>query len=134
MAGEFVVVNHYLLRDLIDLQMWSGDVKDEILMRNGSVQTLNIPGELKELYKTVWELPSKALIDMAADRSIYICQSQSLNLFMEDPDVKRLSNMHFYSWGKGLKTGIYYLRTQPATKAQMFSIDAEKMGCLTCSA
>jgi ribonucleoside-diphosphate reductase subunit M1 len=134
LAGEFVLLNSYLMEDLADLDLWSLDTKDNILLHNGSVQNLSMPVELKRLYATVWEIPQKSLIDMAADRAVYICQSQSLNLFMEEPTVSKLSNMHFYSWKKGLKTGIYYLRTQPASKAQMFTIDAKKIDCLNCSA
>jgi ribonucleotide reductase alpha subunit len=125
LAGEFTVINKYLIRDLINLGMWSVDLKNRILLGNGSIQHITeIPQTIRDLYKTAWELKQRVLIDQSADRGIYICQSQSLNLFVEDPDFTRLSNMHFYAWKKGLKTGMYYLRTRPKAKTMAFSIDA----------
>ena len=126
LAGEFVVVNKYLINDLIELNLWSEDLKNEIIKNNGSVQNVDcIPDNLKSIYKTVWEIGNKALINNAAIRGKYICQSQSLNLFMDKPDFNKLSSMHFYSWSKGLKTGIYYLRTKPVAQAQQFTIEPE---------
>jgi ribonucleotide reductase alpha subunit len=124
LAGEFIIVNKYLIKDLIKLGIWSNELKDKIILAEGSIQDImEIPEELRNLYKTVWEIKQKTIIDMAADRAAYICQSQSMNLFMEDPDFKKLSSMHFYAWGKGLKTGMYYLRSKPRGKAQKFTID-----------
>jgi ribonucleoside-diphosphate reductase alpha chain len=127
-AGEFVLTNKYLMRDLLELGMWNEKLKNQIIANNGSVQSIeSIPKHIREKYKTVWELPMKALIDMAADRGVYICQSQSLNLWMEDPTYNSLTSMHFYSWSKGLKTGIYYLRRRAKHQAQQFTIEPEKM-------
>jgi ribonucleotide reductase alpha subunit len=124
LSGEFIVVNKYLIQDLIDLGLWSTEMKDRILLNDGSVQNIDeIPTELKELYKTVWEIKQKTLIDLSADRGAFICQSQSLNIFIEDPDFKKLTSMHFYGWSKGLKTGSYYIRTKPKAKTQQFTID-----------
>lgn len=124
LAGEFFVINKYLIRDLLRLGLWSVDLKNRILLNNGSIQSIDgIPNDIKALYKTVWELKMKVIIDQAADRGKYVCQSQSLNLFMEDPDITRISNMHFYGWSKGLKTGMYYLRTRAKAKTQAFTID-----------
>lgn len=124
MAGEFILVNKYLINDLIELNLWNKDLKDKIMLSDGSVQNIKeIPDNIKSLYKTVWEIKQKVLIDQAADRGKYICQSQSMNLFVEDPDFKKLSSMHFYSWSSGLKTGIYYLRSKPKAKQQKFTVD-----------
>lgn len=118
MSGEFQVVNHHLLKDLIERGLWNEQVKNMIIAHNGSVQQVpNIPDDLKKLYKTVWELSQRVIIDMAADRAAFIDQSQSLNLFVAEPNYGRLTSMHFYSWKKGLKTGMYYLRTRPAVDA-----------------
>ena len=126
LAGEFVVVNKYLIHDLLKLNIWNEDIKNQIIKDNGSIQNIkNIPDNIKDIYKTVWEVGNKALINNAAIRGKYICQSQSLNLFMDKPDFKKLSSMHFYSWEKGLKTGIYYLRTKPVAQAQQFTIEPE---------
>jgi ribonucleotide reductase alpha subunit len=115
-----------LIKDLIDLGIWNKQMKDLIILNNGSVQDIeNIPQNIKELYKTVWEIKQKHVIDMSADRAIYICQTQSLNIYMEDPDFQKLSSMHFYGHQKGLKTGSYYLRTRPKVKTQQFTIDPE---------
>lgn len=122
-AGEFLQVNKYLLRELIELGLWNEEVKDNIIENKGSVQQIDgIPKHVKDKYKTVWEISMRHLIDMAADRGAYICQSQSLNLWLEDPDYKSLTSMHFHSWGKGLKTGIYYLRRKPKHQPQQFTI------------
>ena len=113
MAGEFVVINKHLLKELIAIDMWDNDIKNNIIYNKGSVQGVSqLPKCLKEKYKIVWEIPMKSVIDMAADRGPYICQSQSMNLWMESPDYKKLTAMHLYSWKKGLKTGMYYLRTK----------------------
>lgn len=132
LAGEFTIINKYLIRDLLDIGLWSVEMKNRILLGNGSIQHVKeIPQWIRDLYKTAWELKQRVLIDQAADRGIYICQTQSLNLFVEDPDFNRLSNMHFYSWKKGLKTGIYYLRTRPKAKTIAFSIDASEVATST---
>jgi len=124
LAGEFVVANKYLMADLMALNLWNSDVKDQLMIHKGSVQNIKgIPQEVRDRYKTVWEIKQKVVIDMAADRGIYVCQSQSMNLFVDDPDFKRLSSMHFYAWQKGLKTGMYYLRTKPKADAQQFTVD-----------
>ena len=127
LAGEFIVLNEHLVRDLISLGLWSNEIKDEIIKNEGSVQNIaQIPDNIKEVYKTVWEISQKNIINMAADRGAFICQSQSMNLFIAKPDFGKLSSMHFYSWKKGLKTGIYYLRTRPIAKAQQFTIEPDK--------
>lgn len=124
LSGEFIVVNKYLLQDLIDRKLWDKDMKDQIILHDGSVQDIpSIPDDLKDVYKTVWEIKQKNVIDMAADRGAFIDQSQSLNVFLEDPDYKKLTSMHFYSWQKGLKCGLYYLRTRPKSTTQKFTID-----------
>ena len=123
-AGTFVIVNKYLINDLLELGIWNATLKDKIILANGSVQDINeIPIDIRLRYKTVWELKQKTLIDLAADRAPFICQTQSMNLFIKNPTFKTLSAMHFYSWKKGLKTGIYYLRSQSKTSAQKFSVD-----------
>ena len=128
LAGEFIVINKYLIQDLIELKLWNKEIKNKIIMNNGSVQNIEeIPSSVKEIYKTVWELGNKILIDMAADRGKYICQSQSLNLFMEKPEFNKITSMHFYAWSKGLKTGQYYLRTKPVAQAQQFTIEPENI-------
>jgi ribonucleoside-diphosphate reductase alpha chain len=125
LSGEFVVVNKHLLKDLVQLGLWNDNMKQRIIAANGSVQNIEeIPTELKEIYKTVWEIKQRNIIDMAADRGAFICQSQSLNLFVEQPNYAKLSSMHFYTWKKGLKTGMYYLRTKAAADAIKFTIDA----------
>ena len=124
LAGEFIQVNKYLVAELIRLGLWSTELKDRIVAKGGSVQGLaEIPADIQMLYKTVWELKQKTLIDLAADRGAYICQSQSLNLFVADPDYSKLTSMHFYAWQRGLKTGIYYLRTKPPVAPQQVTID-----------
>jgi ribonucleotide reductase alpha subunit len=124
LAGEFTVINRYLVADLMAAGLWSPELKERIVAANGSVQGLDIPQPLKDRYKTVWEIKQKTLIDMAADRGAFICQSQSLNLFIQDPTIAKLSSMHFYAWKRGLKTGIYYLRTKSAVQAIKFTVDA----------
>lgn len=125
-AGEFILANKYLMLDLLKLDMWNDKVKNSIIANHGSVQHLeSVPVHIREKYKTVWELPMRALIDMAADRGAFICQSQSLNLWLEDPTYSNLTSMHFYSWSKGLKTGIYYLRRRARHQAQQFTIEPE---------
>ena len=145
-AGEFVMANKYLINELIDMDLWNEDIKNNIIENKGSVQHIDIiPQEIREKYKIVWEMQMKDIIDMAADRGRYICQSQSLNLWMEDPTYKALTSMHFYGWKKGLKTGIYYLRRKPKHQPQQFTIkpkneatnevvDEEHEICEMCSA
>ncbi len=124
LAGEYIVVNKYLLKDLVDQGLWNEDLKQKIIAQNGSVQGLaEIPQNLQNLYKTAWELKQRTLIDLAAARGAFICQSQSLNLFVADPSYAKLTSMHFYAWRKGLKTGCYYLRTKAAVMAQKFTVD-----------
>jgi ribonucleoside-diphosphate reductase alpha chain len=126
LSGEFVVVNKHLLRDLVKIGMWNDTMKNKLIAANGSVQNINeIPDNLKELYKTAWEIKQKTLIDMSADRGAFICQSQSLNIFMMDPNFAKLTSMHFYSWKAGLKTGMYYLRTKAAVDAVKFTVDRQ---------
>jgi len=124
LAGEFTVVNKYLLKDLVDRGIWTADIRNQIIADRGSVQRVSgIPQELKDLYKTVWEIKQKAIIDQAADRGAYICQSQSLNIHMAEPTTARLTSMHFYAWRRGLKTGMYYLRSLPKADAIQFTVD-----------
>ncbi|GAA4096203.1 ribonucleoside-diphosphate reductase subunit alpha [Mucilaginibacter panaciglaebae] len=124
LSGEFIIVNKHLLRDLVNLGIWDNTMKDKIISANGSVQDIaEIPQDLKDLYKTVWEIKMRDIIDMAADRGAYICQSQSLNLFINSPNASKLTSMHFYAWKKGLKTGMYYLRTQAASQAVKFTVE-----------
>jgi ribonucleoside-diphosphate reductase alpha chain len=128
LSGEFVVVNKYLLKDLVKRKLWNENLKNKIIAGNGSVQNIEeIPQDIKELYKTVWEIKQKAVIDMAADRGAYICQSQSLNLFVENANFGKLTSMHFYAWKKGLKTGMYYLRTKAASDAIKFTVDQTQL-------
>ena len=126
MAGEFVLPNKYLMKDLIKLGLWNEQIKNNIIANKGSVQQLTIlPEHIRNKYKIVWEIPMKHLIDMASDRGVYICQSQSMNLWMEDPVYNKLTSMHFYAWEKGLKTGIYYLRRKAKHQAQQFTMEPE---------
>lgn len=132
LAGEFVVVNKHLVGDLKAVGLWSKEMKDLMIKANGSVQNIvDIPSELKELYKTVWEISQKVIIDMAADRGVFVDQSQSMNLFVESPTLSKLSSMHFYAWKKGLKTGMYYLRSKAKARPIQFSLEAD---CAACSA
>jgi ribonucleoside-diphosphate reductase alpha subunit len=143
LAGEFFMVNRHLIHALVKLGVWTPELKDKIVAKNGSVQGLaEVPADLQAVFKTVWELKMKTIIDLAADRAPYICQSQSLNLFISDPTYAKLTSMHFYAWRKGLKTGIYYLRTRAAVGAQKFTVDpsttaavpkAEEKECTMCS-
>jgi ribonucleotide reductase alpha subunit len=127
LAGEFVVANNYLMRELIELGIWNDKIKNNIIANKGSIQQLTIiPEHIRNKYKIVWEMPMKHLIDMSADRGAFICQSQSLNLWLEDPNYNTLTSMHFYSWKQGLKTGIYYLRRKAKHQAQQFTVEPEK--------
>jgi ribonucleoside-diphosphate reductase alpha chain len=143
LAGEFFMVNRHLIHALVKLGVWTPELKDKIVAKNGSVQGLaEVPADLQAVFKTVWELKMKTIIDLAADRAPYICQSQSLNLFISDPTYAKLTSMHFYAWRKGLKTGIYYLRTRAAVGAQKFTVEpstaaavpkVEEKECTMCS-
>ena len=133
LAGEFMVINEYLVRDLMEMDIWTEDIKNKIILNDGSVQNIKeIPENIKRRYKTAWEIKQKEILNMAVDRGKFICQSQSLNLFVESPDFRRLSSMHFYGWSEGLKTGMYYLRTRPSSKAIQFTLEPEKP-CESCS-
>jgi ribonucleoside-diphosphate reductase alpha chain len=128
LAGEFIVVNKHLLKDLVNLGLWNDNLKNKLMSTSGSVQNIDeIPDNLKALYKTAWEISQRVVIDMAADRGAYICQSQSLNIFMENANFGKLTSMHFYAWEKGLKTGMYYLRTKAATDAIKFTVDKSQL-------
>ena len=128
LAGEFAVVNQHLLRDLMSRGLWTAEIRNQIIAHNGSVQHIpEIPDDLKGLYRTSWEIKQRALIDMAADRGAFIDQSQSFNVFVQDPNYGKLSSMHFYGWKKGLKTGMYYLRTKAASDAIKFTVDQESL-------
>ena len=127
LSGEFIVVNKHLLKDLIALNLWDDYMKNEIIAANGSIQHIDrIPQHIKDLYRTVWEIPQKAIIDMAAERGAYICQSQSLNIHLQDSNFGKLTSMHFYAWKKGLKTGMYYLRTKAAADAIKFTVQKQQ--------
>ena len=140
LAGEFVLVNKYLMNELVDLGYWTEDIKNQIIADRGSIQNIKkLPKKIKEKYKIVWEMPMKHILEMAADRGAYICQSQSTNLWMQNPTYNKLTAMHFFSWKKGLKTGIYYLRTKAKAAPQQFTIDPTKTNgaeeeeeCLMC--
>jgi ribonucleotide reductase alpha subunit len=124
LAGNFILTNKYLTEDLISLNMWNDTIRNEIVANNGSIQSIaDIPDEIKKRYLTVWEIPMRHLIDMSAERGQYVCQSQSLNLWMKDPTYAKLNAMHFHSWNRGLKTGIYYLRRQAVSQAQQFTVE-----------
>lgn len=128
LSGEFTIVNKHLLKDLVRLNLWNDGMKNKIIAAEGSIQNIaEIPEEIKHLYKTVWEIKQRNIIDMAADRGAYICQSQSLNLFIQDATISKLTSMHFYSWKRGLKTGMYYLRTKAASSAVKFTVTHEAM-------
>jgi len=127
LSGEFIVVNKHLLEDLVELGLWNDSLKQDIMRANGSVQDIeNIPQDIKELYKTVWELSMKDIIDMSRQRGYFIDQSQSLNLFLEGATMAKLTSMHFYAWKSGLKTGMYYLRTKSAVDAIKFTLDRKE--------
>jgi ribonucleoside-diphosphate reductase alpha chain len=141
LSGEFIIVNKHLLKDLVKEGLWNKEMRRKIMQENGSVQNINeVPQRLKDLYKTAWEISQKAIIDQAADRGAYICQSQSLNIFMENANFGKLTSMHFYAWKAGLKTGCYYLRSLPGAQAQQFSQEAKMIcsrnnpeACILCS-
>jgi ribonucleoside-diphosphate reductase alpha chain len=141
LSGEFAMVNKHLVRDLIQLGLWNEEMKDRIIAHNGSVQYIpEIPADMKELYRTVWEIKQKSILEMAADRGAFIDQSQSLNVHMEDTNFGKLSSLHFAAWKLGLKTGMYYLRTRPAVDAIKFTIKeptqktaAEQAAAMVCS-
>ena len=141
-AGEFICINKFLLKELLDLGLWTDTIKNKIIKHNGSVQKIKqIPKALQKKYKIVWEIPMKHILEMAADRGAYICQSQSTNLWMKSPTYAKLTAMHFFSWKKGLKTGIYYLRTKAKAAPQQFTIEPDQMQvqdeeeeCLMCGA
>jgi len=137
LAGDFMVVNKYLVEDLSKIGLWTTDIRTQVIADNGSIQNIpEIPAEIRELYKTAWEIPQKTLINMARDRAPFICQSQSLNLFLAEPTYAKISSMHMYAWKQGLKTGCYYLRTKAVSSAQKFTIEPTKKpdDCLMCSA
>jgi ribonucleoside-diphosphate reductase alpha chain len=132
LAGEFVVINKHLMKELLDLGLWNEEMKQQLVARNGSVQEVpGVPEDIKGRYKTSWELKQRILIDMAAARGAFICQSQSLNLFVADPNYGKLTSMHFYAWKKGLKTGCYYLRTKAPVAAQKFTVDPRLMAAIS---
>lgn len=139
LSGEFQVVNQHLLKDLTDRGLWTEDLKNSLIANNGSVQELDIPDDLKELYRTVWEIPQKNILQMAADRGAFVDQSQSLNVHIAQPNYGKLTSMHFFGWKLGLKTGMYYLRTKPAANAIQFTVDKtalrkkDQMNAVTCS-
>uniref|UniRef100_A0A6C0AJA8 ribonucleoside-diphosphate reductase n=1 Tax=viral metagenome TaxID=1070528 RepID=A0A6C0AJA8_9ZZZZ len=139
LAGDFIVINKYLISELVDLGLWTPELRTAIIANNGSVQNVvGIPPSIQERYRTAWEIPMKTIIDFSADRAPFVCQSQSLNLFVADPSYARISSMHMYAWQKGLKTGCYYLRTKAVASAQKFTVEPEARSpppdCLTCSA
>merc|ERR1712165_448309 len=127
LSGEFVQVNRHLLRDLVTRKLWTEDLRMQLIAHNGSVQNLDLPADLRELYKTVWEIKQRIVLDMAADRGAYIDQSQSLNIHMVDATTSKLSSMHFHGWQLGLKTGMYYIRTKAAADAIKFTVEVDKM-------
>lgn len=132
LSGEFIVVNKHLLKDLIRLGLWNDRMKNRLIEANGSIQNIpEVPQNIKDIYKTVWEISQKAILDMAADRGAYICQSQSLNVHIQDPNFGKLTSMHFHAWKKGLKTGMYYLRTKAAADAIKFTLEKQKEQTLT---
>jgi ribonucleoside-diphosphate reductase alpha subunit len=126
LSGEFIIVNKHLMKDLIELNLWNDSMKNKLIAAKGSVQAIaEIPAKIKELYKTVWEISQKTIIDLSADRGAFICQSQSLNIHIQDPNFGKMTSMHFYAWKKGLKTGMYYLRSRAATDAIQFTVDKQ---------
>jgi ribonucleoside-diphosphate reductase subunit M1 len=137
LAGTFTIVNKYLLKDLTERGLWNPQLKNQLLAAEGSVAGLDIPDDLKKLYKTAYEMSMKTVIDMAADRGVYVDQSMSLNMFVAEPTFRKLSSMHFYAWKKGLKTGMYYLRSQAASSATKITVDVAKLAepeeCVMCS-
>jgi ribonucleotide reductase alpha subunit len=143
LSGTYIMINKYLINDLKSLGLWDENMKKDLISNYGSIQNIDIiPVNLKEIYKTSWEMSMKDIIDMSADRALFIDQSQSLNLFVEKPTYANISSMHFYSWKKGLKTGMYYLRSKPASQAIQFTLDKQVIcklkkedneNCLVCS-
>jgi ribonucleoside-diphosphate reductase alpha chain len=132
LSGDFMMVNKYLVEELVKINMWTSDIRSQIMAENGSIANIKeIPADIRELYKTVWEIPQKTLIQMSRDRAPFICQSQSLNLFLAEPTYSKITSMHMFAWKQGLKTGCYYLRTKAASSAQKFTVDPT---CLSCSA
>ena len=132
LAGEFPIVNKYLLKDLVDAGLWTPELRNQMMANKGSVQRIeSVPQQLKDLYKTVWEIKQRVIIDQSADRGPFICQSQSLNIHMADPNIAKLTSMHFYAWKKGLKTGMYYLRTRPKADAIQFTVDQTSLQAKT---
>ena len=132
LSGDFMMVNKYLVNELVDLGLWTADIRNQIMVNNGSVADIKeIPADVREIYKTVWEIPQKTLIQMSRDRAPFVCQSQSLNLFLAEPTYAKITSMHMFAWKQGLKTGCYYLRTKAASSAQKFTVDPT---CLSCSA
>lgn len=132
LAGEFTVVNKHLLRELTSKGLWTDSVRHRIIADRGSIQGVKeLPASIRDVYKTVWEIPQRSILDMAADRAPYICQSQSLNVHIADPSSGKLTSMHFYAWEKGLKTGMYYLRTRPKADAIQFTVEADKLKAQT---
>lgn len=128
LSGEFIIVNKHLMKDLIQIGLWNDNMRNKLISTNGSIQSVpEIPQHIKDIYKTVWEISQKVIIDLSADRGAYICQSQSMNIFMQDPNFGKLTSMHFYAWKKGLKTGMYYLRSQAATAAIKFTLDKSQL-------
>lgn len=124
LSGIYPIINTYLIRDLIELNLWDNNMKQQLVSNNGSIQNIDsIPNNLKQIYKTIWEISQKTLIDLSADRAIFVDQTQSLNIHIAEPTLSKLSSMHFYGWKKGLKTGLYYLRSKPAAEAQKFTVD-----------
>jgi ribonucleoside-diphosphate reductase alpha chain len=132
LSGDFMMVNKYLVEELVKLGLWTPDIRSQIMAENGSVANIKeIPDNIRDLFKTVWEIPQKTLIQMSRDRAPFICQSQSLNLFLAEPTYAKITSMHMFAWKQGLKTGCYYLRTKAASSAQKFTVDPT---CLSCSA
>jgi ribonucleoside-diphosphate reductase alpha chain len=128
LSGEFIIVNKHLMKDLIQIGLWNDNMRNKLISTNGSIQSVpEIPQHIKDIYKTVWEISQKVIIDLSADRGAYICQSQSMNIFMQDPNFGKLTSMHFYAWKKGLKTGMYYLRSQAASAAIKFTLDKSQL-------
>ena len=128
LAGEFAVVNKHLLRDLTASGLWTEKIRNKIIADGGSVANIaEIPKRIRDVYKTVWEIPQRTILDMAADRGAYICQSQSMNVHIGEPNTSKLTSMHFYAWKKGLKTGMYYLRTRPKAHAIQFTVNQEML-------
>ena len=127
LAGDFTVINKHLVKDLLELELWDDKMKNAIIADNGSVQNISsIPAKLKMIYRTVWEMKMKPLVDMAADRAAFIDQSQSFNIFMAEPTRAKLTSLHFYGWKKGLKTGMYYLRTRPSLEAKQVTVEQKE--------